>query len=328
MTKAGLKAEGMATKCDLSDRWNRAATFWLYSQNKPDLGLLGRVATLPPDEDGACPNLHGEDPLTQKGGKPAVTRTWYCIYDPATMSLVEDLTVCSACVARIDTLFPNLKGTFRPVSGGAKVQATCDFLTAQNENDGRRGEYYLDRFMDAEKQVLKTGTRDVRPIINYIRKWASIPVCVKSDHVPQGATSYTFPTSIPNYAACEECYTQHILPLLESTSPPTILKEMCATVSPTGFVCDLYSPRLQQWFKEACASYNLNAYKQKLTEREAKMQEFNLKLEQLKLQYQQFDRQAQMYRMQMQTAQNMERVRALQFSTSAYYAPPVSVLFL
>lgn len=60
--------------------------------------------------------------------------------------------------------------------------------------------------------------------------------------------------------------------------------------------------------------------------REAKAQEVNLRLGQLKLQYQQAQSQARLYDMQMHAAQSAERVRAMGWNSSAYYAPPVSVL--
>lgn len=323
LSKAGPKPKGLSTRCDLSDRWNRTATLWLFSQNKPDLDLLGRVALMAPDEDGACPNLNLDDPIVQKGGKPAVTRTWYCIYDTATASHVEDLTVCSACVGRINTIFPSLNGIFRPILAGKKVQATCDFVTAQNDNDGRRGEHYLDQLIKAEQETLKTGRIDTRQLVAYFKKWAPIPVCIKGDPVPQGVPYYTFPTSMPTYAACQECYTTHILPLLSSAKPPIILQEMKPHTSPQGFICDLYSPRLQTWFHEALKSYNMPAYKQKLTEREAKAQEVTLRLGQLQLRHEQLSSQARLYSMQMQAAQTAERVRAMQWNSSAYHAPPL-----
>ena len=323
LSKAGPKPKGTGTKCDLSDRWNRTATLWLFSQNHPDLDLLGRVALHPPDEDGPCPNLNTEDQVVQKGGKPAVTRTWYCIYDTATASHIEDLTVCSACVFRINAIFPSLRGLFRPILGGEKVQATCDFITAQNDNDGRRGELYLDKLIEAEQATLQTGRPDTRPLVAHFRKWAPIPVCLKADPVPAGVAYYTFPTSMPSYAACQECYTVHVLPLLSSPNPPLILKELNLHTSPQGFVCDLYSPRLQGWFAEAAQSYNMEVYREKLMGREAKAREVNVRLGQLKVQYQQAQSQARLYDMQMHAAQSAERVRAMGWNSSAYYAPPL-----
>lgn len=323
ISPAPPKPKGMATQCDLSFRWNRAATFWLFFQGASDLSLLGNVAEMPHDRDGPCPNLNVQDLEVQKGGKPAVTRTWYCLSDPSDGSLIEDLTVCSDCVGRHNLIFSCLNRIFQPVANGQKVQATCDLLTGQNY--GSRGDHYLDKIIETAAETLKTRTRDTRVLAEFVKKWAPIPICLKSQHVPQGAVSYTFPTSIPNYAVCQECYTCHILPLIESASPPPILRELRPNVSPTGFVCDLYSPRLLQYFNDACASNDIRTYKQRILARESKMQEYNVKLEQMKLQYQQHNRQAEIYRIQSQMAKNTETVRVMQWSASAYYAPPVSI---
>ncbi|KAF3041653.1 hypothetical protein E8E12_000065 [Didymella heteroderae] len=321
LSKAAPKSNDVATRCDLSERWNRAATFWLFSQGAPDLNLLGTVAVLPPDEDGYCPNIDMLYPEPQQKHRPTATRTWYCLSDPTTGSLIEDLTVCSACVARVNVIFPSLRGIFKSVADGQKVQATCDLLTAID--NGTRGEHYFDKMTEAVKQHLESGILDIQPLASYVKKWAPIPVCMKGESTLPGTKSWTFPTSIPNYAACEECYTYHVLPLLESDNPPTILKEMKPNSYPNGFVCDLYSPRLVQWFKDAVTSYNLETYKQRIMTREAKAQEYKLKLDQLRLQYRQYDQQAQMFRIQMQGAQTQETIRAIQWSTSAYYyAPP------
>jgi hypothetical protein len=269
LTRAPPKHKDVATRCDHSESWNRAATFWLFSQGAPDLNLLGTVAALPPDEDGYCPNISMHYPEPQREDRPTATRTWYCLTDPTTGALIEDLTVCSACVARMNVIFPSLRGIFRSVANGQKVQATCDLLTAKN--NGNRGDNYFDKLMETAKQHLETGNLDTLPLANYVKKWAPIPICVRGESTAPGTKSWTFPTSIPNYAACEECYTYHILPLLESDNPPSILKEMKPNTYPNGFVCDLYSPRLIQWFKDAVASYNLETYKQ----RYATMSEIN-----------------------------------------------------
>lgn len=261
LAKAPPKSEQMATKCDHSDLWNRTATFWLFFQGASDLDLLGTVATLPPDEDGYCPNINMQYPEPQQEDRPTATRTWYCLTDPTTGALIEDLTICSACVARVNAIFPSLRGIFRPVANGQKVQATCDLLTAKN--NGNRGELYLDKLFGVAMQHLETGSLDTRPLVDFVKKWASIPICMKGDSTAPGTQSWTFPTSIPYFAACQECYTSHILPLLESDNPPAILQEMKPNSYPMGFVCDLYSPRLLQWFNEAVASSNIEAYKQR-----------------------------------------------------------------
>lgn len=316
------KPTDLATRCDFSDNWNRIAYLWLWSQESPDLTLLGSTASVPHDE--VCPNLNLQDPAAdvQKPGKPSATRTWYCLPDPSTGLLIEDLTVCSDCVARINHIFPCLDRIFQPVANGQKLEATCDLITARDSST--REQEYVSQIFDTALETLKTRTRDLRPLADFLKKWAPIPTCSKGQNTPPGTRSYTFPKSMPYYAACEECYTKHVLPLLESGSPPVILKEMSPTVCPNGFVCDLYSPRLLQYFRDACSSYNIETYKQRILARETKMQEYNVKLEQMALQLQQFNRQSRIYQMQMQSARSQETVRSMQWNSSVYRAPPVS----
>lgn len=107
------KPPNLSTKCDLSNRWNRVTYLWLFSQNAPDLSLLGTVAEMPHDKDGPCPNLNLQDNAVPAESRGGVTRTWYCLSDPSTGGLVEDLTVCSDCVARVKLHFPGLKSTLR-----------------------------------------------------------------------------------------------------------------------------------------------------------------------------------------------------------------------
>ncbi|XPT02756.1 hypothetical protein M3J09_011866 [Ascochyta lentis] len=323
ISKAPPKPANTATRCDLSDRWNRVAYLWLCSERAPDLTLFGSTAVMSRDKEGVCPNLNLEDASAevQKQGKPTATRTWYCLSDPTTGSLVEDLTVCSDCVARLYHIFPCLNRIFQPVANGQKLQATCDLLTARDL--GNRGEEYINQIINTASETLETRTRDTRSLVKYFKKWAPIPTCVKAQQASQGTPAYTFPKSIPEFAACQECYTKHALPLLESDTPPIVLREMKQTVFPAGFVCDLYSPRLLQYFNDACASYNLDTYRQRLLTRETKMQEYNLKLKQMNLQHQQFERQVRMHNMQVQTEQNNATLRSMQWNASPYYAPPV-----
>lgn len=55
------------------------------------------------------------------------------------------------------------------------------------------------------------------------------------------------------------------------------------------------------------------------------MQEFGTTLNQMGVQVRQFNQQMRMFRVQQQTAESQERIRAMQWNSSAYYAPPVSL---
>jgi hypothetical protein len=191
---------------------------------------------------------------------------------------------------------------------------------------GDRSEAYLNQLVDTASRALQTGTLDTLPLITYIKKWAPIPVCLKSNSNTSGYPYYTLPTSIPGYAACEECYTTHILPLLTSASSPPWLAEIQKIPNPHGFVCDLYSPRLQRFFTDACRTGDLATYRQRLEEREAKLREYNSRLAHMQLQVQQWQSQARMNKMQMETETNQARLVSMQWSASPWIAPPVSCL--
>lgn len=187
ISTAAPKPENVSTRCDFSDLWNRVAYAWLYTQITPDLTLMGSVSEIQHDEDGACPNLNLDDPEVKKGGKPAMTRKWYCLHDPKLDMLIEDVTVCSDCVAHVNLICPGLNGIFRPVENGQKLLATCDLMML---GDGQaRCVDYLDQIINVAENALQTGVRDVTPLVDYIKKWANIPFCKKGG-VVAGETQY------------------------------------------------------------------------------------------------------------------------------------------
>lgn len=324
ISKAALKPDNISTRCDFSDLWNRIAYAWLFTQNVPDLTLMGNVAGIQPDADGTCPNLNLEDLEVKKGGKPAVTRTWYCIHDPKSNSLVEDLTVCSDCVLHINLIFPCLSGIFTPVADGQKLLATCDLMMLGGGQ--ARCLDYLDRIIEVAEKTLQTGFRDVAPLVEYIKKWAPIPFCKKGG-IAGGEKRYSLPSIVPEFTVCEECYMRHIHPLYNRSPQPRILSQLQPSIPDTGgFTCDLYSTRLQQYFKEATDTNDLQGYRQKLVARNAKMQEVKIQLERMKQEYEQLKMQSEMHMSMMQIEQMSAMSSSLAWTTSSWSAPPVRMM--
>ncbi|CAO2658030.1 Nn.00g072900.m01.CDS01 [Neocucurbitaria sp. VM-36] len=315
------KPETISTRCDFSDLWNRIAYAYLFTQNAPDLTLMGSVAGIQHDEYGACPNLNHEDPEVQKGRKPAVMREWYCLYDPKTNSLVEDLTVCSDCVAHVNLIFPCLSGIFCPVANGQRLLATCDLMML-GKGQARSLEY-LDRLIEVAEKALKDGARDVSSLVEYVRRWAPIPFCPKGELVA-GEKRYSLSSTVPEFTACEECYTKYIHPLFSNSPQPRILSQLDSSIPPTntGFTCDLYSPRLQQYFRDASTTNDLQGYRQKLVARNAKMQEMKIQIRNMQQEYRQLKTQSEMHMNMMQ----LERVNAITtnvaWTVSNWSAPP------
>ena len=305
ISPAPPRPQVVSTRCDFSDLWIRIAWAWLFSQGAPDLSLLGQVAEIQ-DSEGACPNLaqisSGESSRDGDNEKPSTTRTWYCLLNPQTGSLIEDLTVCSDCISHIYTICPCLRGIFAAAAGGQPCLATCDLMISGEA----RTLMYMDQIIDVAETTISTGTRDVEPLTSFVRKWAAIPTCGKFKRV-QGQKCYSIPTQVPEWTICEECYITHVEPLSTSTSSPSsasspspILPQISASPypPPSGFTCQLYSARLQQYFADALSTSDLGGLRTKILARDRKLQETKQELERLKLALAQ-------QRMQMKAHQDM-----------------------
>jgi hypothetical protein len=295
---------------------------WLFQRGQPDLSLLGEVVSIQNDEDGICPNFNMEDPEAKKGGRPAVTRTWYCLQDPKTGLLVEEMTACSFCVAHINVIFPCLKRMFAPVADGQKLLATCDLMT---QGDGQhRCMEYVDKIASVAESTLETKTRDVTPLIDFVKKWGPVPPCQKGK-LALGQKRYGLPSTVPEFTACEECYLKHIAPLYSTSPQPAILSQLKFEESKTtGFMCDLFSPRLQSYFTDVCRTNDISTFRQKLTARNNKMQELDIQLGRMKQEFQQLKLQEKMHMSQMRLARSSTTINSTLWSVSGWSAPPVS----
>jgi len=315
------KPKGYRRQCDFSMDWTRVAYLWLYQRNQPDLSLLGAVAAIQPDKDGICPNLNSEDAQVKQGGKPEVTRTWYCLLDPKTGAPFEEFTVCSHCVSHVSTLFPCLSRIFVAINDGQKLLATCDLM---NLGDARqRGLEYLDQIAKTAETTLETKTRDLGPLIEYIRKWAPVPVCTKAKPV-FNQTQYSLPTTIPDFAACQECYQKHILPLYSQSPRPALLSDIKAQEpSQRGFICDLFSPRLQAYFNDAVRTNDMVTFRQKLMARGEKMREIEIQLMRMSQECRQLKIQANTHMSQMRIAQMQATSASTRWMATGWIAPPI-----
>ncbi|KAI4706213.1 hypothetical protein J4E89_008946 [Alternaria sp. Ai002NY15] len=316
------KPAKMSVVCDFSFLWVRLAYMWLFQMGQPDLSLLGEVSSIDPDRDGICPNFNMEDPVVKSGGRPEVVRTWYCLQDPKTGSLVEEMTACSFCVAHINVLFPCLKRTFAPIANGQRLLATCDLMTQGNGQ--QRCVEIVDQMAAVAQSTLETKTRDITPLIDFVKKWGPVPACQQGKLV-SGQKQYSFPSVVPEFTACEECYVRHIEPLYSQSPQPAILAQLEEQeAKPGGFLCDLFSPRLQSYFTDASRTNDISTFRQKLMARNNKMQEIEIQLRRMKQEIQQLKAQERMHRNQMIVAQSQARIRSTQWAVSGWSAPPVS----
>lgn len=325
ISPAPPRPEGVSTRCDFSDLWVRIAWSWLYMQNAPDLSLLGQVAEVQ-DPQGSCPNLDRENEDVKNGEKPSATRTWYCLLDTKTGGMVEDMTVCSDCVSHIYTIMPCLRGIFAPAAGGQQALATCDLMLPASESAmySERTLTYLDRFIEVAEKTLETGQRDVTSLTDFVKKWASVPVCKPFKRVT-GERCYSFSTQVPEWTVCEECYLTHVHPLYSNSPQPMILSQISQSPSPppSGFQCQLYSPRLQQYFQDAVSTNDLQGLRQKVLARNHKLEEVKRELEKLKMAYAQQKTQANYHWQMMQMQQQSAMVTSLAWQVGGSWGGPV-----
>ncbi|KAF2034182.1 hypothetical protein EK21DRAFT_97654 [Setomelanomma holmii] len=304
------KPENVIVQCDFSEIWTRITYKWLFAQKAPNLNLMASLADVPRDEDGACLNLNLEDAEVKKGGKATATRRWYCLRDPTTNSLMEELTVCSDCVAHVNRIFPPLTGLFELlITLGHGFDRCMD---------------YIDRIIETTQKTFATGIRNITPLAEYIRAWAVVSVCKKGASVI-GEYNYLLPSTIPGFTACEECYMKHIKPWLGKEPRPAVLSGLDRAVPPPGqfFMCDLFSPRSQQYFREACATDDLQTYRHRLAQRNDKMREIDMQLVRMKQQSQQLERQSESQMSMMRVEQMRASSRSTSYIGTGWIAPRI-----
>ncbi|RMZ67434.1 ser arg-related nuclear matrix [Pyrenophora seminiperda CCB06] len=315
------KPAGLPCACDFSMAWIRLAYLWLYQQNQADLSLLGAVAGIQPDKDGICPNLNLQDAQVKQGGKPSVTRTWYCVRDPQTGAPVEELTACSHCVSHVSTIFPCLSNIFVPVENGQKLLATCDLMSLGDAQ--QRGLEYLDQIAKTADSTVKTKTRDLGSLVEYIRKWGPVSVCRKGKGV-WNERQYSLPSTVPEFTACEECYQKHIFPLYSQSPRPAILSHIQAEgPKEGGFLCDLFSPRLQGYFNDAVRTNDLGTFRQKLMARNEKMREVDMQLVRMMQECKQLKMQGNAHMSQMRISQMQAVSASTRMLATGWYGPPI-----
>jgi hypothetical protein len=322
ISQAPKRPANYSVQCDFSQLWIRFAYSVLYVQGQPDLNLLGEVAAIQRDADSICPNFNMEDPEVKRGNKPSMRRTWYCLRDPKTGNLVEEMTACSDCVLHVNTIFPSLNRIFAPVADGQRLLATCDLMTL---GDGyERCLEFIDRMAGIAQHTLETRERDITPLIEFVRKWASVPVCQQGKLVT-GQNCYTLSTmGRTEFTVCEECYLKHIEPLHASNpQSPTLSQIKAELPKANGFMCDLFSPRLQSYWSDAVRTNDIQTFRQKLQARNNKMQVVDQQLGRMKQQYQHLTMQKNMHMNQMRIAHMQEKIRNTQWMTSGWTAPPL-----
>lgn len=100
-----------------------------------------------------------------------------------------------------------MRGVFGAAAGGASCPATCDLMVPNSQ----RSLSYIDQIIEVAEKTLKTGYLDLTPAAEYIEKSALLPECPKNNTV-KNVGCYSMPSSVPEFTACQECYTEVIFP--------------------------------------------------------------------------------------------------------------------
>jgi hypothetical protein len=301
----------------------KLAYLWLFYTGQPNLNLLAEVSSIQRDAEGICPNMDVSNEVVKRGGKPTATRTWYCLEDPNTGAFVEELTGCSDCVAHINLLYPCLRGIFKQVANGRRLPATCDLTLIMGSGQERSLELNNEISTLAET-TLDTRTRDTTPLIAYIRKWASIPLCPREKPASGPSKYYSLSHLGNDFAACEECFTKHIGPLpITATNRPILSNLVCNDAPTGGYTCDMYSPRLRGYFTTYLATSDTSTFRTQLTTRFAKQNEYNMQLTRMQQQFQSLKLQAQNHNNQGLIAHMQAKTQNGLWATSAWRAPPI-----
>ena len=280
-TKAPKKPVNILTYCDFGRYWVRVAWYWIVKRSLPNVSLLPAVAGISVS-DGECPNSKASS------GKVVMTRMWYTIPHPDTGVLQRDFTICSWCLANIETIFYPLRGTFVPASP-TPCPATCDLVwTSEN----KRCAAYVELLSDTAAATADTGLRDLRKLAAYVERFARIPECPRDVVVKRPC--YTMP-NVPEFTVCEECYGETVKPDRQRGAQLAAQFNATPTHLPDGFTCQLYSDRMRRVWQQAIANNDLAFLRLRVAERRTKEKEIGAKMEALRARNEMLKAQAHSY---------------------------------
>ena len=235
------RPHGYETRCDLSIPWIRMA-WLLILQNKTNRSNLVHEMMEIVTQEPKCP------------GKSGPTRNWYRLHDPETNRLVPNFDVCSYCTRSMETLFPNLYGSFHQVRTGENPNQP---RTCALRSDSPRFAKYVDMLDEISNQAYEyRRPPNMLRFVQLARKFASIRECNRDDMLLDHVWHYM--PHLPEFTVCEECYEDVVWPAAVAGSEladqfhgrPQLLPPAFAR---GGVSCQLYSPRMRNVFRDACA---------------------------------------------------------------------------
>ena len=230
---------GYETRCDLSITWIRM-TWLLVLQNKARPNLVHEMMEVVAQEH-KCP------------GKNGAVRNWYRLYDPEANRPITNFNACSYCVRSVETLFPNLHGTFHLVRTDVPQKRTCDLRT-----ESARFPKYLDMLEEISNQAWEyRRPPNLFRFVQLAKKLANLRECNRDDMLLDHVWHYI--PHLPEFTVCEECYEDVVWPAIASGSELAdqfhgTLQLLPPPFNRGGVSCQLYSARMRAVFRESCAA--------------------------------------------------------------------------
>lgn len=237
----------MRHNCDFSDNWIRIGWHVICDENpstdfnsiKWFLALLRKTSD--------CP------------GDTSVQAQWHTFIDPNTNRGIGGLNMCDRCRACTVALKADLEvgiGTF----------PTPDVRTCTYFSDPPRGWNICTEMAKVFANGIPNQT-DWESCATSIKKRLTISSCTKE--ISREGPRYKMPY-IPSLAVCPECFDQVIRPCLQRHPPSNLASKfnLEPETSPGTWICDLYSPRMRNFWQEADLNDDLPYFRTKFNERD------------------------------------------------------------
>lgn len=263
--RAEPKGDRERTACDFgSSPWIRQAWYLTQQQRRYDLDLVYAVARVHANEP-PCPGNHRE------------TRDWYTLADKRGYPL-EKFDVCASDTKKAEALFPSVRGAFVRRSGGPGLKRKCDL----RDNSDRFREY-IRLLVDVDEEAhVKRIPPNLDRFLSVARQKSQMKECTRDELLSD--VGWHFIPQIPEFTACEECYTNIVWPAIAEGSsiagrfnrtPQLIYDEGkdsrrrgCKHERvPPGNSCQMYSDRMRRIFKKAVQTGDLGYLARKARER-------------------------------------------------------------
>lgn len=253
--------------CDFgSSEYYRIAWLFTRKYGRADLGLFHSLTKLTAQSE-PC------------SGHREASRVWKSILDPSTGRPVDNFTVCETCANTVETLLPNLMGSFVYCDPAAeRARGVCALHHDRGHDRGRFLLYFDMMEGAADRAIAAQSVVNLQALADRIRQVAAIPPC-PGDRSRPGAYWHTM-RGVP-LAACPECFLMVVQPLLDSGGSggdsPMVSGQFHVGPGPQGddTTCMLFSDRMRSVFNRAVVRRDLPYLHAKVAERIEKKQEFD-----------------------------------------------------